>query len=121
MILNGLIVIASVLMAVLYYKISFKDLVRQLSSSYKSSAGLVLNSESSTDQQDLLMGEVKTQFKLLGTLLFRFILLIAPAILLILFMHWQSIALNKLLELIPLLLSLIAFLIVYLINKYAVR
>lgn len=122
MILYVLIFLASLLIALLFYRIEFKSLMQELISSYKRSGTLVAQSNpDSSSEIDLLMQEVKTQFRTLGLLLFRFILLLSPAILLMALMYLIDIPLDELFGIIPLIISTIAFLLVYLIRKYAGR
>lgn len=122
MILCVQVFLASMLIALLFYRIEFKILVQKLISSYKKSGALVVQSGSGlSNENDLLMQEVKIQFSALGVLFFRFSVLLSPAFLLMGLMHLQDIPLHKLFGIAPLVISTMGFLIVYLFKRHAAK
>jgi hypothetical protein len=123
MIFNAMILLVSVLVAILYYRIEFKLLINKLMASYAKAGSLVVKVEEPQEKglNDPLMDEVKQQFGLLALILLRFILLVSPTFFLLFFMWYNSIPSSELFALAPILISIIAFILVYLIRKYAGR
>lgn len=122
MILYALTFLASVLIGLLFYRIEFKVTIQALLSSYKKYGALMVqsNGDPSTGN-DLLMQEVLMQFRMLGLLLFKFFLLLSPVFSLTGLMYILDIPIEELLGTVPLIISTIAFLLVYIIKKYAGR
>lgn len=100
--------------------LEFKSKIIELKFSYKKAIELILcsNSIDSIDN-DQLFQELKIQFRVLGILFFRFLVLCSPAFLLSLLVYFRDIPLIVLFDFFPLVISIIAFLLVYLFKKHA--
>lgn len=122
MILYALTFLASALIGVLFYRINFSELMQKLISSYKNSGVLLAQSSNdASDQSDLLLREVKSQFMMLSMLVLRFLFLLSPGFLLVGCMYLFDLPVEQLFGFLHLLISTVAFLFVYLIKTYAGR
>jgi hypothetical protein len=122
MLLYTLVFIASVFITLIFFRVPFRQDIQLLISSYKKAGKLVTTTEHDSDaMQELLMGEVKLQFKFLFFLMGKFIILVSPALFLFLCMDFLTMPMQLLLGVVPLIVSVLAFLLVYLIKRYVDR
>jgi ABC-type multidrug transport system permease subunit len=115
-----LLFVVSSLIGILLLMIKIKEDVKKIVSSYSNSSKLMLNLNKDEDlQQDAIFKELKIQFTLLLTLLVKFLLIITPLILLILYMWYVGKSLSSLFDLPAALISLAALALVYSYKLYA--
>lgn len=122
MLLYILVFIASVFITLIYFRVPFRQDVQSLISSYKKAGKMVTTTEHDSDaMQELLMGEVKLQFKFLFLLMGKFLILVFPALFLLLCMDFLKMPMHLLIGVVPIIVSILAFLLVYLIKRYVER
>ena len=118
MIVYVLTFIASLIIAFLFFKIKLKEDVRLLLASYANSTKIVLNSKSD-DQQEEIFKELKNQFKLLFMMMAKLIMILSPVLLIILYAVFSKTPMLYFFDLTSFLVSIVAFLMVYIYSRYA--
>jgi len=115
-----LLFLASTLIGILFLRIKINEDVKKILSSYSNSSKLMLGLNKDEDlQQDAIFKELKIQFTLLLTLFVKFLLILTPLILLILYMWYIGKSLSSLFDLPAALISLAALGLVYSYKRYA--
>jgi len=115
-----LLFLASTLIGILFLRIKINEDVKKILSSYSNSSKLMLGLNKDEDlQQDAIFKELKIQFTLLLTLFVKFLLILTPLILLILYMWYIRKSLSSLFDLPAALISLAALGLVYSYKRYA--
>ena len=115
-----LLFLASTLIGILFLRIKINEDVKKILSSYSNSSKIMLDLNKDEDlQQDAIFKELKIQFTLLLTLFVKFLLILTPLILLILYMWYIGKSLSSLFDLPAALISLAALDLVYSYKRYA--
>jgi uncharacterized membrane protein (DUF485 family) len=111
--------IVSGLIAILFLKINIKENTKSLISSYSNSTKIMLDLNNNSDnQQDAMFKELKHQFKLLIMLMVKFLVMLSPIIIIIVYAKFTLTSIDNFLNTSSFIISIGAFLMVYLFKKY---
>ena len=119
MLVSTLTFIVSALIALLFLKINIKKDIASLLLSYSNSSKLMFDLKSNNDlQQEAIFKELSGQFKLLFSLSAKFLLIISPTILIIIYTLVCKSTFKEFLDFTSIMISLASFLLVYLYISY---
>lgn len=112
--------IISVLIGIFFFKISLKQDIQNLLSSYSNSSKLMLGLNNDNDlQQEAMFKELKSQFSLLFKLLLKLLLILSPLLIIIAYTSLLKKPIDPFLDYLSIIISLGSFLLVYLFIRYA--
>jgi hypothetical protein len=107
------------MIALLFLKVNIKEDLKSLISSYSTSSRIMLDLKNDLEsQQAAMFKELKYQFRLLFLLMRKLLLILSPAVIVILYSTFTKTPIWYFFDLISFIISIVAFLMVYLFKKY---